>query len=117
MSPDSTGTREAKVASSESGNLLDSFKEYFKHFCWCCLPPSKRLKYQEEHGEQKSIVKEENEGDEKSESLNESVSFVAGGMFLGNEYRAPGSAWKLSILLTHRLKGAVQGLVSARHVS
>ena len=75
LSPHFTGTREAKVASSESGNLLDSFKEYFKHFCWCCLPPSKRLKYEEEHEEQKPIVKEENEGDENSESLNESVSF------------------------------------------
>eukprot|EP00112_Aurelia_sp_Birch-Aquarium-sp1_P009840 Seg2134.2 transcript_id=Seg2134.2/GoldUCD/mRNA.D3Y31 product="Chitin synthase chs-2" protein_id=Seg2134.2/GoldUCD/D3Y31 len=67
----SWGTREAKVASSDSGSLFDSFKEYFKHFCWCCLPPSKRLKY-EEHEEQKPIVIEDNEGDGNSESLNES---------------------------------------------
>ena len=57
--------------SNEESNWFESFAEYFRYFCWCCIPPSKRAKHEEAVEETRQI---NNKNDEEIKDDGQIVS-------------------------------------------
>ena len=52
-----SGTREGKVQSQASdSSFLEKTVKYFKHICWCCVPPHLR-----EHPEEEQKIEKKEE--------------------------------------------------------
>ena len=66
------GTREKKIVSNEQSSFFETVTEYFRYFCWCCIPPSHRAKEEEKVEEMQMLTPEDDE-EAKESGLSNSV--------------------------------------------
>jgi len=57
----SWGTREKKIVSNDQSSFFETVTEYFRYFCWFCIPPSHRAKEEEKVEEMQMLTPEDDE--------------------------------------------------------